>query len=95
MAKLSTTYSRGQLAKSTGVKGETGLSGLCRVFLTFLQLNYQLQELKMNSNLLIFALIIGFHLEPVWALLLIMIAVIVYVRLPWNRKNWINLVCST
>ena len=31
----------------------------------------------MNSNLLIFALIIGFHLEPVWALLLIMIAVII------------------
>ncbi len=31
----------------------------------------------MNSNLLIFALIIGFHLDPVSALLLIMIAVII------------------
>ena len=30
----------------------------------------------MNSNLLIFALILGFHLEPAWALLLILIAVI-------------------
>jgi hypothetical protein len=30
-----------------------------------------------NSNLLIFALILGFHLEPAWALLLILIAVII------------------
>ena len=33
----------------------------------------------MNSNLLIFALILGFHLDPVWALLFILIAIVIKV----------------
>ena len=33
----------------------------------------------MNSNLLIVALILGFHLEPAWALLLIVIAIVIKV----------------